>query len=683
MKIIKQFLTKRQLRIAIAILNQSGIFSINDIAEDSQIPKRAVYYELSVIKGIFKEFQVEIINQNKSEFYLQASPEHMKALKDQLDKENYILVSDSTERINYIIFELLSRPEPVLIKEIMYRFGISKPTVLKDFQAVKAELEKEHLVFLSRQNYGSYVSGKEVFIRNALNNFILDNYLDMAFALANRLNKNTIQANKKVSKLESRIIDYFTKPLVWNCARALKNYESYAKVIFSELDRISIIFYFAIAVKRIQMGHIVEINQDVLDELKGTPLYTYMVKVLDNFVQYVGITIPNAERIYLMIQLLNGNMKEREEVITETVKGNLCEEIVTSFIREAATYLDPKLVQEEVLYNNLFNHLYALIYRCMNGIPVRNQMLSTIQEKLPYSYFVAERCAGIINERIGSPISKEEIGYLAIYLEAASKQLGKESNRLRAIIICIEGIATAWLLAVSISNAFPYIEIIQVLSVSEYYSYEEMGDIDLIISTSHMIEKVNSNIPFLVINPILTNSDKDAIKHLVFEKRYHRTEALSTAPQDQQSLLSVLTEDMIQIKEVALDWREVIDKASVPMLKGHKITEEYVQAMKYNIETYGSYVVSFPGVVILHANPKIRGTKLGLSLTTLEVPVYFGERDRSPISVAFVLSSPNQEDHMMILEDLVTLFQNEEVFLDINDAKSAEEVIMILKDVLM
>lgn len=679
MKLIKQFLTKRQFRIAIAILNRSEIFTINDIVEDTQIPKRSVYYDLSMIKSVFKEYKVEIINQNKSEFYLQASPEQIKTLKDQLNKENYILVSDSTERINYIIFELLSRSEPVLIKEIIHRFGISKPTVLKDFQTVKAELEKEHLVFLSRQNYGSYVSGKEVFIRNALNNFILDNYLDTAFALANRLNKNIRSSNKK----ESKIIDYFTKPLVWNCARALENYEYYAKVSFSELDRISIIFYFAIAVKRIQMGKIVEINQDVIEELKSTHHYTHMIKVLDNFEQYMNITIPNAERIYLMIQLLNGNMKERKETITETEKGSLCEDIVKSFIKEAATYLDPKIVQEETLYNNLLNHLYALIYRCSNGIPVRNQLLSTIQEKLPYSYFVAERCAGIIEQRIGSPISKEEIGYLAIYLEAATKQIGKDSNRFRAIIICIEGVATAWLLAASISNAFPYIEIIQVLSVSEYYKYEQMDDIDLIISTSQIIEKLNSNIPFLVINPILTNSDKDAIKRLIFEKRFHRTEALPTIQPDQKNLLSVLTEDMIQIKEFALDWKEVIDKASIPMLKEHKITEEYVRAMKYNIETYGSYVVSFPGVAILHANPKIRGTKLGLSLTTLEVPVFFGESDRSPISIAFVLSSPNHEAHMLILEDLVTLFQNEDVFLDINHAKNASEVIIILKDVLM
>ena len=118
------------------------------------------------------------------------------------------------------------------------------------------------------------------------------------------------------------------------------------------------------------------------------------------------------------------------------------------------------------------------------------------------------------------------------------------------------------------------------------------------------------------------------------------------------------------------------------MLEAGRITEEYVQAMKENIETYGPYVVSFPGVAILHANPKIRGTKLGLSLTTLEIPVSFGEGDGNLVSIVFVLSSPDQESHMQILEDLVTLFQNEKVFSDINHAKTESGIIEVLEEVL-
>lgn len=681
MKSIKQFLTKRQFQIVVAIFEREGIFSIENIAEDTQIPKRSVYYELSLIKNVFKEFNVEVVKHSKSLFCLQASPKQIKSLKDQLcTKENDILIPDSEERVNYIIFQLLSRSEPVLIKEFIYRFGISKPTVMKDFQAAKLKLEKEHLRFFSRPNYGSYISGEEVFIRSAFCNFIVNNYTDMAFALTN-VNKNTSPQNK-YSEIESEIIAYFTKHLLWCCTRAVDNYGRSAEVTFSDQTRVLAIFYFAITVKRIQEGRLVNIKRSAVADLQSTYYYTCMLKALNNFEHYVGLSIPDVERVYLMIQLLNGVSNGKGELITESVQGRLCEDITKAVIKEAAVYLGPELIENETLHNNLLNHLYVVIQRSINGIPIYNPLLPTIQEQYSYAYFAAERCMELIEKKIGSKISKEETGYLAVYLEAAAEQTGKESDELRAVILCVEGVATAWLLATGIANAFPDIKISQILSVREYYRHEHMDDADLIISTTQIVEKTDLGIPFLIVNPILTKDDMEQINEFVLKKRFHKNERQPSGQSEQKNLLSILQPEMIQVKEFALDWREVIEKASVPMLEAERITEEYVQAMKENIETYGPYVVSFPGVAILHANPKIRGTKLGLSLTTLEIPVSFGEGDGNLVSIVFVLSSPDQESHMQILEDLVTLFQNEKVFPDINRAKTAGGIIEVLEEVL-
>lgn len=681
MKSIKQLLTKRQFQIVAAIFNREGNFSIEDIAEDTQISKRSVYYEMSVIKSVFKEFKVEIVKHGKSRFFLQASPEHIKNLKSQFStKESGIMIPDSSERVNYIIFQLLSRSEPVLIKEFICRFGISKPTVIKDFQMAKVRLEKEHLCFLSRPNYGSYISGEEVFIRNALNNFIVNNYADTAFALINA-NKN-ISLSGKCSEIENEIISYFTKHLLWCCTRAVDNYSYSAEVEFSDQARVLVVFYFAITVKRVQAGHFVKINQSAVEELQSTHYYSCMLKVLDNFERYVGISIPDEERVYLLIQLLSGESKGKGEVLTKTIKGKLCEEVTKTVMKEAAAYLNPKLIEDETLYNNLLNHLYVVIMRSINGIPIHNQLLPTIREQYSYAYFVAERCVEVIEKMIGSPVSKEETGYLAIYLEAAVEQIGKEFNELRAIILCVEGVATAWLLATSIANAFPDIKIIQVLSVREYYKYDGLGGIDMIISTTRNVEQTGADIPFLVVSPILTKNDLKVLNEFVQKKRFRKDEELPESERGKKNLLSILQPEMIQVKECAADWREVIEKASAPMVKAARITKEYVRAMKENIENYGPYVVSFPGVAILHANPKIRGTKLGLSLTTLAVPVPFGEDGTNAVSIVFVLSSPDQEAHLKILEDMVVLFQNEKVFADINGAKEASEVITILKEVL-
>ena len=55
--------------------------------------------------------------------------------------------------------------------------------------------------------------------------------------------------------------------------------------------------------------------------------------------------------------------------------------------------------------------------------------------------------------------------------------------------------------------------------------------------------------------------------------------------------------------------------------------------------------------------------QVGTALVTLEKPIDFGSPENDPVSVAVFLCAPNKEEHIQLLTDIATLFEDEE-FLD-------------------
>jgi len=59
------------------------------------------------------------------------------------------------------------------------------------------------------------------------------------------------------------------------------------------------------------------------------------------------------------------------------------EEIVSSIMSTAATYLHPVLQQEKILAQALCCHLRTALYRLKYEIPIRNPNLAESQQKYP------------------------------------------------------------------------------------------------------------------------------------------------------------------------------------------------------------------------------------------------------------------------------------------------------------
>ena len=128
-------------------------------------------------------------------------------------------------------------------------------------------------------------------------------------------------------------------------------------------------------------------------------------------------------------------------------------------------------------------------------------------------------------------------------------------------------------------------------------------------------------------------------------------------------LQDLLSEDNVSFHYPAETWEAVIRHGGQLMVDAGFIEPTYTEAMIDVVRDMGPYIVLAPGLAMPHARPEMGAKQVGAALVTLEKPIDFGSPENDPVSVAIFLCAPNKDEHIQLLTDIATLFEDEE-FLD-------------------
>ena len=128
-------------------------------------------------------------------------------------------------------------------------------------------------------------------------------------------------------------------------------------------------------------------------------------------------------------------------------------------------------------------------------------------------------------------------------------------------------------------------------------------------------------------------------------------------------LENLLSEDNVSFHYPAETWEDVIRHGGQLMVDAGFTEPTYTEAMIDVVRDMGPYIVLAPGLAMPHARPEMGAKQVGAALVTLEKPIDFGSPENDPVSVAVFLCAPNKEEHIQLLTDIATLFEDEE-FLD-------------------
>ena len=128
-------------------------------------------------------------------------------------------------------------------------------------------------------------------------------------------------------------------------------------------------------------------------------------------------------------------------------------------------------------------------------------------------------------------------------------------------------------------------------------------------------------------------------------------------------LQDLLSEDNVSFRYPAETWEDVIRHGGQLMVDAGFTDPTYTEDMIDVVRDMGPYIVLAPGLAMPHARPEMGAKQVGAALVTLEKPIDFGSPENDPVSVAVFLCAPNKEEHIQLLTDIATLFEDEE-FLD-------------------
>ncbi len=659
------------------------------IADELGVTSRIVYYRLERVEQWLELKNIKLIKKPGEGISFELDETKRQELIKGLNTMHVGQVFlTPTERLQLMILSFLFSDEPFVVKQFEQQLHVSRTTIFKDLETIDTWLSARKLVLLRRPNFGCVISGTETEIRAAIVDALLEsmedafsNHLEEVFEITENQYKKTETAFK-----HNLAVFLIPLDLRFFCNLVSRLAEE-NKLALRESAYLLLVFYLAIVVYRLRFNHVSDCPEkkpEPLNEQRNITIAAqFSVAIKNRFqiqlteqdvIELVGVLHRSQEKTsdFALHELSLVGVHEREQITQ-----NFDPEIITTvemLLERASIYLHPSLRVDTELTLNLANHLTHLYKYPGMHLPIRNPLLADLKREYPYIYKVAKECSDIINQEGKFSLQDDEIGYIAMYMAAALERMCIPLQfKKRVIVVCNAGGATASLLVSRIRSEFSDMEIVGVMSNRELTNKKELLDFNFVICTIPLDLK---DVPFVVVNPLLTKEDILKIKNIINAQVTppligDKTGHISSG---QIHLSDLITQKTIRLKVEALNWEDVVEKAGAPLLELKAIEPRYITAMKDVIKRCGPYMVIWPGVVLLHARPDEGVNCLSMSLITLKNPVPFGMAEKDPVSIAIVLGAVNNNSHLNALFELNVLMQRSFVIEGIRDAASPFQV---------
>ena len=196
----------------------------------------------------------------------------------------------------------------------------------------------------------------------------------------------------------------------------------------------------------------------------------------------------------------------------DTPMSTSAEDLVTQMMALAGERLHPFLAADRELRRGLSQHLERLVVRLKYGLPVHNPLLVEVSNRYPDVHNVAREIADVASTQLGSQLPEDEIGFITMYLSGAMERTHLWP-RMRAVVVCPSGVATAWILVSRIQAEFPQLDLVDVISARDV---DDDVEADVVISTVDLANRdEDSTPPTVVVNPLLLVDDVRTISRIL------------------------------------------------------------------------------------------------------------------------------------------------------------------------
>lgn len=670
------YINARCRQILNVLLSHTDYVSVNAIAKALQVSRRTVYYDMDKINLWLEQAglsRLEIVRE-KGLHLSQQEREKIQTMLES-DSAHQIYIFSPDERVKIIICYIIYAQEAIYMEQLTDCFAVSRNTIFADLKEVTKKLNQYDLKLDYQPKQGYTILGNPVRIR-AL--FIL-------------------YFNEMANLFQSGVIRFFNQKQIQNYYHMLKKIEQTL-----EISYVDGVLYSIAALVPLLYQHRTAIS---FTDLKQTEIVKTQEYAL---VQDYFPDLEPEEQIYLSLHLLGSRVNlvpdEYFESDSKTYVYDLTKSLVSEFEKVACVTFDKR----EELERALFVHLNTSLYRYRYGIQIGNILGDDVMNEYPDMFAITKIAVKRLEKQIELPIPDSEIAYLTLHFGGFLKIPSEENEHLRILIVCVNGISTGNMIKREVHKLLPFAEIVGVVAAVQLINAQNICD--LIISTV----KINSIVPSITVHPILTELDRRSIlnhrlvapknveiqKERLFQviKKYVNPEDYPdllkdltayiqgdmqhgvSVGEEEYNLLSILDESRICTFSERCGWQNSIRIAGRCLLDNRSIEPKYLDTMITQLQYYGPYMFLTEDVLLAHAKPEDGVNCLDVSMAVFREPVWFSDSRKAKI--IWVLAAEDQEKHLKILQDILTLTGDSRFLAEIEKAESSTDILTQIKSIL-
>ncbi|GEN57431.1 PTS sugar transporter subunit IIA [Halolactibacillus alkaliphilus] len=655
-----------------------------DLERKYNVTRRQVDYSMEKINYWLTTKNLPEIERTRQGVFV-IDPVIIKTFLSNSEEEAVSKVLNSDDRANIILLILVSAFDELSIIHFTSELKVSKNTVLSDLKKAKDVLKEYNLAIHYSRKEGYLLKGKEFNIRKLLI-FVIDQLL--------RLN-NGGNIIEDISDMQSSEIEGIKK--------SIEKAENELNLKFTDEKIISMPYIFSIVLKRIQKGKVINQTAISYKELSDTREFL----VTENLLQSYPF-IPMVERLYITLHLLATNVYWSEQLTTDDVPDlrSAVDEMLLLFEKSACITIQNK----DQLIEKLLLHIKPAYYRIKYRLTEVNQEDSLITKNLRELHHLVKKSVSPLARFIGIVIPDVEIEYLTMLIGGwLTKQGEKIEAKIKALVICPQGISVSRLMFGELKQLFPEFIFLDSLSIREFNNYPLNYDIvfspvylktekKLYITSTvlEMEEKIALRKQVMIdfhgvasqgfkIHGIKDIINKHATIHneeLLIRDLYNYINDINQVSTDitddkpSYLLRDLINEATIQLVNHQDTWSTAIKFASEPLLKKGDIELRYVSAMIENCSD-DPYIILGNGVAIPHASPEYGVNKTSMSLLSIKDGIHFSCEHK--VNIIVIIAAVDKEQHLKALMQLMKLSNSKKDVKRIIEAREKESVKKIIE----
>lgn len=692
-------LDRRSTAVLKEILDSKGYIPIHYLSKVFNVSRRTIYNDLKRIDNWLQtQGFAPVEHVRSSGLYIEQSNKENIWKKIQVPEQVYYEFSPYERRAVIALYLLTGQETHFFLADFINVLGVSRNTVLEDIKQLKEDFVKFQVSVQADQQKGYVLLGSERSKRQSIvyflskvlpevnRNELLTSWLYQPKEPYALLNENDI-----------KIVQSF-----------LFQFEKAASIEFTDDVFFQLSIRFTLFIKRIKVGTNIEVDRVEKQVVKSTSEYKHTKIFCKELEKNFEVAISEEEVIYLTAHLLSSRVNYSDIQHKEDNRElNLLQETIRKMVHDFEKHALIEIEDKRGLEKNLLTHLKPAYYRLVYGIDIENDLADSVQDQYPEVYELTKRVVPHFEQLVGKEITKNEIAYIAMHFGGWLRKEGTSpEKRRKMLIVCSTGLGTSKLLEKQLKGLFNDVDIADVASLREY---ERMNlNVDMIISTISLRDR---GVPVFVVNPILSNEDKERLlkevnisfgsqplqrysldslmnvirQHASIENeqaleqelsRYLNHSSFHIKGGKEASLTELLPERRIMFQSHVKDWREAIERAAESLKQEGYITKSYITSMIQQVEKHGPYIVISPKVAIPHATPEDGVNAIGMSMLTLGSPVFINDKE---VKLVIVLATVDDQAHLKALSQLTSLFSDKSTKDRVLSMQNPEEVFQIIQ----